>query len=165
MKNFTKTIALLLVATLCSITKTQAQTSIKMQIANTEKPADVHNYNLSSASIQILKPVDHQEIVADTIRSGYDNDEVRISISLKNAPDTFYYQLLEKSKNLFKGTITSKTEDGKNDVVYEFDQARVYTFSSQLSVDENYGRNYPQIELSVRKLKINGIEIEIFKQK
>lgn len=88
-----------------------AQTSIKMQVANVEKPTEVHNYNLSSVTIAINKPTDRQKVVADSLKIYDDDDDVRITFSLKNAPDTFIYQLMSTGKTRFKGTITSTTED------------------------------------------------------
>lgn len=141
-----------------------AQTSIKMQVTNLEKPTDVHNYNLSAVAITINKPTDRQKIVADSLKIYDEDDDVRISFSLKNAPDTFIYQLMATGKTRFKGTITSTDEDEKNAIVYEFDQARIVSFSNQRYVGESYGSTTPTIEITVNKLKINGVPIEIYKE-
>lgn len=141
-----------------------AQTSIKMQVANLEKPTDVHNYNLSSVTITINKPTDRLVVDTVSVRTSYDDDDVRISFSLKNAPDSFIYQLMATGKTRFKGTITSTNEDEKNTIVYEFDQARIISFSNQRYLGESYGSTTPSIELTINKLKINGVPIEIYKE-
>lgn len=163
MKNFTKTIALLVAITLFSIAKIQAQTSIKMEIADVAKPNDLHKYTVSSTDIRIAKKYDIT--IADSLQTEYDNDEVQISLAFKNNPDIFIYQLFGSSKTRCKGTITIGQDDKSEIIKYEFDEARITDFADTYSSSYERNSSNSSIVITMQKLKINGVDIELIKKK
>jgi hypothetical protein len=138
-----------------------AQKTITLTIAYENAPKNTQVYELSSFNLGIYR-YDESSMKDST----YTPVEPAVSIIFKKELDNNFLKMMSDPKSVFRCFITATDTDSKRPpkTDYEFGGVKITGADLSQFVEDSYTRG-GSATLTIRTLKINGIEIKVFPEK